>query len=72
MSGFSSAQTETGKVYEQSVQVVDAEGSARKYRRIRVSLNKATRDGETEIFILTNLPKTVASAQLIAEIYRRR
>jgi hypothetical protein len=65
-------QTETGKVYEQSVQVVDAEGSARNYRRIRVSLNKATRDGETEIFILTNLPKTVASAQLIVEIYRRR
>jgi len=65
-------QTETGKVYEQSIQVIDAEGKARKYRRIRVSLKKATRDGETEIFILTNLPKSAASAQLIAELYRRR
>jgi hypothetical protein len=65
-------QVETGKVYEQLVQVVDAEGNAHTYRRIRLSLNKPTRDGETQIFILTNLPKSVASAQLIAEIYRRR
>ena len=64
--------TETGKVYEQWVRVIDAEGKARNYRRIRVSLNKATRDGETEIFILTNLPKSVANAKLIAELYRRR
>ena len=65
-------QTETGKLYEQWVRVVDAEGKARKYRRIRVSLNKATRDGETEIFILTNLPKSAASTKLIAEMYRKR
>ncbi len=65
-------QTETGKVYEQWVRVVDAEGKARKYRRIRVSLNTATRDGETELFILTNLPKSAASAKLIAELYRKR
>ena len=65
-------QTETGKLYEQWVRVVDAEGKARKYRRIRVSLKTATRDGETEIFILTNLPKSAASAKLIAELYRKR
>ncbi len=65
-------QSETGKLYEQWVRVVDAEGKARKYRRIRVSLKKATRDGEREIFILTNLPKSVASAKLIAEMYRKR
>ncbi len=64
--------TQTGKVYEQWVHVVDAEGKAHKYRRIRVSLNKATRDGETEIFILTNLAKSVANAKLIAEMYRKR
>jgi hypothetical protein len=68
----SAGQTETGKVYEQGVRVIDAEGKAHKYRRIRVSLNKPTRDGETEIFILTNLPKSVANAKLIAELYRRR
>jgi hypothetical protein len=36
-----------------------------------VSLNIATRDGETELFILTNLPKSVADALLIAEMYRK-
>lgn len=64
--------TQTGRVYEQSVRVSDAQGSAHTYRRIRVSLNKATRDGETEIFMLTNLPKSVASAELVAELYRKR
>jgi IS4 transposase len=37
-----------------------------------VSLKKTTRDGEKEIFILTNVPKSVASAKLIAELYRKR
>ena len=64
--------TETGKIYEQRIQIVDDEGKTRKYRRIRVSLSKPTRDGETEIFILTNLPKSVASAKHIAEMYRKR
>jgi len=65
-------QTDTGKLYEQWVRVIDAEGKAHKYRRIRVSLNKATRDGETELFILTNLAKAGASAKRIAELYRKR
>ena len=65
-------QIESGKVYEQWVHIVDAEGKLRKYRRLRVSLNTATRAGETELFILTNLSKSVASAKLIAEMYRKR
>jgi hypothetical protein len=65
-------QTQTGKVYEQRIQVVDAQGQAHKYRRLWVNLNKPTRDGETELFILTNLPKAVANAKLIAELYRKR
>ena len=65
-------QTATGKLYEQWIQIVDDEGKTRKYRRIRVSLNKPTRDGEREIFILTNLPKSAANAKLIAEMYRKR
>ena len=44
----------------------------RKIRRIRVVLNQVTRDGEKEIFIVTNLPKSVANAKQIAEIYRKR
>jgi hypothetical protein len=65
-------ESDSGKVYEQWIEIVDDEGKTRKYRRIRVSLNVATRDGETELFILTNLPKSVADALLIAEMYRKR
>ena len=35
-------------------------------------LKKATRDGDMEIFIITNLPKQAAGAKKIAEIYRSR
>ena len=54
------------------VRIIDAQGKARKVRRIRVVLNKATRDGDKEIFILSNLPKSIANAKRIAEIYRKR
>ena len=64
--------TETGTLYEQWIKIVDDEGKTRKYRRIRLSLNVPTRDGEKEIVILTNLPKSAANAQLIAELYRKR
>ena len=65
-------QTETGKLCEQWIQIVDDEGKTRKCRRITVHLKTPTRDGETEIFILTNLPKSAANAKLIAEMYRKR
>jgi IS4 transposase len=64
-------ETETGVVYEQAVEVTDGSGQTRVFRRITVQLNKPTRDGETEIHVLTNLPKRV-SAIRIAEIYRDR
>ncbi|NOY71702.1 MAG: transposase [Gammaproteobacteria bacterium] len=41
-------------------------------RRIRVCLNEPTRDGETEIFILTNLPARVAKEKKIAQLYQKR
>jgi hypothetical protein len=64
--------TESGKVYEQRIEIVDDEGKAHQYRRIKVCLKKATRDGETELFLLTNLAKSVADAKLIADMYRKR
>ncbi len=64
--------TDTGTLYEQWVRIIEDNGKLRKYRRIRLSLRTETRDGEKEIAILTNLPKTAASAKLIAEIYRKR
>ena len=63
---------DTGILHEQCVKVIDDDGEVRKYRRIRLSLKNETRDGEKEIAILTNLPKTAANAKLIADIYRKR
>jgi hypothetical protein len=37
-----------------------------------VILDQPTRDGETEIHLLTNLPAKHARAKVIAELYRRR
>ena len=65
-------QTATGKVSEQWIEIVDDQGKTRKYRRISVELETPTRDGETRLFILTNLPKSAANAKLIADLYRKR
>ncbi len=45
---------ETGHVAEQRVQVWDEQGGAHLLRRIRVKLDEATRDGDRELYILTN------------------
>ena len=64
--------TETGKVYEQGILVTDSAGKEHTFRRIRVSLKKNTRDGDSNIFIICNLSKTKANAKKIAELYRGR
>ena len=46
---------DTGKVFEQPIMVIDNRGKSHQFRRIRVLLEKATRDGDKEIFIITNL-----------------
>lgn len=63
---------EGGKVFEQTVKVSDNEGYLSEIRRVKVILDKATRDGDLEIFILTNLPAKVANALLVAQIYHKR
>jgi Transposase DDE domain len=62
--------TETGTVYEQLMRLT-ADENAMVVRRITVVLNKPTRDGATEIHILTNLP-TKISALTVADAYRHR
>ena len=68
---WEAGQTETGSVAEQAIAVIDDEGKVHRWRRIRVRLNKPTRDGESTIYILTNLPATV-KACTVAELYRKR
>jgi len=65
-------QVDTGKVYEQRIRVFDAAGNEHIFRRIRLKLDTETRDGEKEMAIITNLPKTAANAQKIADLYRGR
>ena len=69
---------ETGKVYEQKVEVLIAKGKGedkddlRIYRRVRVRLTRRTRDGDRDISILTDLAKSAATSKQVAELYRRR
>ena len=64
--------SETGAVYEQGILVGDSEGKTRRFRRIRIVLKNATRDGDRELMLLTNLSKTAAHAKHIAWMYRKR
>jgi hypothetical protein len=61
----------TGEVFEQAVIIEEEDGTRHKLRRIVVKLNKATEDGDWELAVLTNLPKTV-SAVVVSEAYRKR
>lgn len=64
--------TETGEINEQWIEVENEDGAKAKWRRIVIRLEKSTRDGEWELAILTNLPKSVADAKLVANLYRKR
>ena len=68
----SCGRSETGAVFEQEMRLSDGDGGTMMGRRITVELDTPTRDGETEIHILTNLPAEVADALVIADLYRRR
>jgi hypothetical protein len=63
--------TEGGEVFEQTG-VVSYEGNSCRCRRVVVQLAQPTRDGETQIALLTNLPETDASSVLVAQLYRKR
>jgi hypothetical protein len=63
---------ETGEVYEQKVTLESETGTLLKARRILICLKTPTRDGETELAVVTNLPPGKASAVVVAELYRRR
>jgi IS4 transposase len=61
-----------GMIYEETLRLVDEKGKFLDVRRVTIKLNKPTRDGETEIRLLTNLPKAVADARTVADLYLRR
>lgn len=57
-------------IYEQTL-ILTCEGQERRVRRITICLAVPTRDGATELHLLTNLPAHV-SGQVIGELYRKR
>lgn len=63
--------SDTGRVYEQRGRIHDESGNPLELRRITVELDVPTRDGDTEIHILTNLPSRVR-AKVIARLYQKR
>jgi hypothetical protein len=65
-------ESERGWVSARSVQIPLESGDLLVLRCIRVRLKQATRDGEWEIRILTNLPAEDASAMRVAELYLKR
>jgi hypothetical protein len=62
----------TGRVYEQTVRLTDSDGTTHIVRRITVVLKTPTRDGDTELHLLTNIPAESATAAQVAELYRGR
>jgi len=50
-----------GQVFEQAIDVADGEGGSHRLRRIVLELGQPTRDGETEIVLVTNLPAEVTA-----------
>jgi hypothetical protein len=61
-----------GTVFERSYRFFNEEGEPYFLRQITVRFDEPTRDGETEIHILTNLPREEADAAKVAELYHQR
>jgi hypothetical protein len=62
---------ETGEVFEQQVRL-HHDGQELTLRRVLVRLVKPTRDGESEIAVLSNLPSATADGKRVAQLYRER
>jgi hypothetical protein len=64
--------TATGTLAEQTIWLTEPGGAELAVRRVRLTLDHPTRDGDGVIEILTNLPAEVAAAAAVAEMYRGR
>jgi IS4 transposase len=65
--------TRSGPVYEQPMLVRDPDnGETMRVRRITIELTEPTRDGDTALHILSNVPSPRASAAQLAWLYGKR
>lgn len=63
--------SDSGRVFEQTIRILNDFGEVIDARRVTVKLDRATEDGDLEIHILTNLPPEVEGLA-IAQAYRSR
>jgi IS4 transposase len=69
----SKGRTETGQIYEQRYQLTHPDtGQTTTVRRITIELDEPTRDGDTEMHLVTNIPVKDAQAKKLAQLYRKR
>ena len=64
--------TETGTLAEQTLWLTEPGGAELAVRRVRLTLDQPTRDGDGVIEVLTDLPAEAADAAAVAELYRGR
>ena len=65
-------ESETGRVFEQHVKLIQADGEEFVVRRITIELHQPTRDGETVLHLLTNLTIEDADALTVVRLYSQR
>lgn len=65
-------QVDSGFAYEQMIRATHKDGRTILLRQITVELDQPTRNGDTELHIITNLPRKVARGRRIAQMYRER
>jgi IS4 transposase len=63
---------ETGEVWEQKVALTAENDEVLELRRIIIKLDQATRDGEVELAVLTDLTPEQADTLTLARLYRKR
>lgn len=68
----SAGRTDTGTLTKQTIWLTEPGGTELVVRRVRLTLDNPTRDGDGVIDVLTNLPAEVATASAVAELYRGR
>ncbi|MEO0770310.1 MAG: transposase [Cyanobacteria bacterium J06649_4] len=64
-------QVKAGDVLEQTIEI-EHDGNRLRLRRVVLRLDKATRHGDAEIVVLTNLPVAAADAVRVVVLYRER
>lgn len=69
---YSRGRVAEGRVREQRVKLLDDDDQPVYVRRVTLDLDEPTRDGETQVVVLSNLPEADADSRAVARLYRKR